>query len=134
MKISLDWLGDLVSWEDTPEELAVKLTAAGLNVESIEEYNQTFPGVVIAKVVHRQQHPDADRLSVCQVTDGGDPVTVVCGAPNVTAGMKTPFAKPGVKLPDGMKLRKAKIRGVESNGMLCSATELGLGDEADVIM
>ncbi len=76
------------------------------------------------------KHPDADRLSVCKVADGsGEIVDVVCGAPNVRKGMKSPLAKPGVTLPNGLKLRKSKIRGVISNGMLCSATELALGDD-----
>ena len=88
MKISLDWLSDFVSWEDEPAALAAKLTAAGLNVEAIEDVVVSFPGVVVARVLHREQHPDADRLSLCRVDDGsGEPVQVVCGAPNVREGL-----------------------------------------------
>ena len=134
MKIAESWLREWVDPEAGTAALAERLTMAGHEVDSIDYEGEGLDDVVIGEVIEVGRHPDADRLSVCQVTDGGDPVTVVCGAPNVTAGMKTPFAKPGVKLPNGMKLRKAKIRGVESNGMLCSATELGLGDEADGIM
>lgn len=135
MKISLDWLSDLVSWDDTPEELAVKLTSAGLNVEGIEEFKQTFPGVVIAKVIHREQHPDADRLSLCKVDDGtGDPVQVVCGAPNVREGLTVLFARVGSVLPGNFKIKKSKIRGVESFGMICSSSELELASDADGIM
>lgn len=135
MKISLDWLGELVSWNDTPEELAVKLTAAGLNVESIESFAQTFPGVVIAKVLHREQHPDADRLSLCRVDDGtGEPVQVVCGAPNVRAGLTVLFARVGAELPGDFRIKRSKIRGVESFGMICSAKELELNADGAGIM
>lgn len=135
MKISLDWLGEYVAWDDAPEALAARLTSAGLNVENIERIEIGFPGVVVAKVVHREQHPDADRLSLCRVDDGtGVPVQVVCGAPNVRAGLTVLFARVGAELPGGLKLKKSKIRGVESQGMICSATELGLGSDASGIM
>jgi len=135
LKISLDWLGDFVSWEDTPEELAVKLTAVGLNVEGIEHYAQTFPGVVIAKVTHREQHPDADRLSLCRVDTGtGEETQVVCGAPNVREGITVLFATVGSVLPGDFKIKKTKIRGVESFGMICSASELQISTESDGIM
>ncbi len=135
MKISLDWLGDLVSWEDSTEGLADKLTAAGLNVESIEDYKVEFPGVVIAKVLNREQHPDADRLSLCRVDAGsGEPVQVVCGAPNVREGLTVLLATVGAVLPGNFKIKKSKIRGVESFGMICSATELEIGSDGDGIM
>lgn len=135
MKISLDWLADYVTWEDTPETLAVKLTAAGLNVEGVEEFKLTFPGVVVAKVVHREQHPQADRLSLCRVDDGsGQEIQVVCGAPNVREGLTVLFGRVGAVLPGGLKLKKAKLRGVESFGMICSARELELGVDQDGIM
>lgn len=135
MKISLDWLGELVSWDDTPEVLADKLTAAGLNVEGIEEYKLSYPGVVIAKVLQREQHPDADRLSLCQVDAGGEePVQVVCGAPNVREGLTVLFATVGSVLPGNFKIKKSKIRGVDSFGMICSASELEMRDEASGIM
>jgi phenylalanyl-tRNA synthetase beta chain len=135
MKIAESWLREWVDPDTGTEALAERLTMAGHEVDSIEYEGQGLDDVIVGEVLEVAKHPDADRLSVCQVTDGdGEAVTVVCGAPNVTAGMKTPFARPGVKLPNGMKLRKAKIRGIESNGMLCSAIELGLGDESDGIM
>ncbi len=135
MKISLDWLGDLVSWDDSTEELAAKLTAAGLNVEAIEEYRLSFPGVVVAKVLKREQHPDADRLSLCQVDAGtGEPVQVVCGASNVREGLTVLFATVGSVLPGNFKIKKSKIRGVVSFGMICSATELELGGDGSGIM
>jgi phenylalanyl-tRNA synthetase beta chain len=135
LKISLDWLAEYVSWDDTPVDLAAKLTSAGLNVESLEEYRQTFPEVVIARVVHRENHPDADRLSLCRVDDGsGDPVQVVCGASNVREGLTVLFARVGAVLPGDFKIKKSKIRGLESFGMICSANELGLAAEADGIM
>lgn len=135
MKISLDWLAEYVSWDDTPGELAAKLTSVGLNVEGLEEYRQTFPEVVIAHVVEREQHPDADRLSLCSVDDGtGEPVQVVCGAPNVREGLTVLFARVGAVLPGNFKIKKSKIRGVESFGMICSANELGLSSEAAGIM
>ena len=108
---------------------------AGHEVNSVGSEGKKLIGVVIAEVIAVNPHPNADRLTVCQVTTGeGDPIEVVCGAPNVVAGMKSPLAAPGVRLPDGTKLSRSKIRGVESNGMLCSAIELGLGDEADGII
>ncbi|MEN8005491.1 MAG: phenylalanine--tRNA ligase subunit beta [Candidatus Krumholzibacteriota bacterium] len=135
MKISLDWLADYVSWDDTPEGLAAKLTSAGLNVESLEEFKQSYPGVVIARVTDHQQHPDADRLSLCQVDDGtGEPVQVVCGAPNVRQGLTVLLARVGAVLPGDFKIKKSKIRGVESRGMICSASELGLSAESAGIM
>ena len=135
MKIAESWLREWVDPDITTEALADRLTKAGHEVDGIEIEGDELDGVIVGEVLEVARHPDADRLSVCQVSDGsGSTAEVVCGAPNVTAGMKTPFARPGVTLPNGLKLRKAKIRGVESNGMLCSATELGLGDESDGIM
>lgn len=135
MKISLDWLSDYVAWDDQPAALAAKLTSAGLNVESIETIETTFPGVVVARVLHREQHPDADRLSLCRVDDGsGAPVQVVCGAPNVREGLTVLFGRVGAVLPGDFRLKQTKIRGVESCGMICSATELGLGSESSGIM
>lgn len=135
MKIAESWLREWVEPELDTEALAERLTMAGHEVEGIEVEGQGLDGIVVAEVVDAGQHPDADRLSVCKVDDGsGNTVEVVCGAPNVVAGMKSPLAKPGVTLPNGMKLKKTKIRGVVSNGMLCSAVELGLGDESDGII
>ena len=135
MKIAESWLREWVDPDLDTEALAERLTMAGHEVDGIEREGEGLDGVVIAEVVDVGKHPDADRLSVCKVNDGsGDLVEVVCGAPNVVKGMKSPLAKPGVKLPNGLKLRKSRIRGVVSNGMLCSAVELGLGDESDGII
>lgn len=135
MKFSEKWLRE---WVDPPldtGELAHRLTMIGHEVDSIETRGEGLDGVFVAEVVAVKKHPDADRLSVCQVATGeGEPLEVVCGAPNVRQGMKSPFAPVGTKLPNGMKLRRAKIRGVTSNGMLCSAIEIGLGEESDGII
>ena len=135
MKFAETWLREWVDPKLDTEALGHKLTMAGHEVNSIESQGSGLIGIVIAEVLAVARHPDADRLSVCQVSTGkGKPIEVVCGAPNVVAGMKSPLAAPGVRLPDGTKLRRSKIRGVVSNGMLCSAIELGLGDEADGII
>ncbi len=134
MKIAESWLRDWVDPTFETEELGHQLTMLGHEVDAIAIEGDGIADVVIAEVLEVKRHPDADRLSVCQVSDGSDAIEVVCGAPNVRAGMKTPLAKPGTTLPNGIKLRKSKIRGVVSNGMLCSAVELGLGEEADGIM
>ena len=135
MKIAESWLREWVDPDLDTESLGHQLTMLGHEVDGIEYEGGGIKDVVIAEVVSVVRHPDADRLSVCRVDDGtGDLVDVVCGAPNVANGMKSPLARPGVRLPNGLKLRKSKIRGVVSNGMLCSAIELGLGDESDGIM
>jgi len=135
MKIAESWLREWVDPDLDTEALAQQLTMAGHEVDGLEHEGAELDGVVIAEVLKVSKHPDADRLSVCQVSDGGRAtIEVVCGAPNVVAGMKSPLAKAGVELPNGVKLRKSKIRGVVSNGMLCSAVELGLGDESDGII
>ncbi|MDJ0710158.1 MAG: phenylalanine--tRNA ligase subunit beta [Woeseiaceae bacterium] len=135
MKIAESWLREWVNPDLDTQALAHELTMLGHEVDGVDVEGAGLEDVVVAEVVECGKHPDADKLSVCKVSDGGDDLLdIVCGAPNVRAGMKTPLAKPGVKLPNGLKLRKAKIRGVVSNGMLCSAVELGLGDESDGIM
>jgi len=135
MKFSEKWLRDWVNPSIGTDELAHRLTMIGHEVDCLEPQGEGLDGVVVGEVLSFKKHPDADRLSVCQVSVGnGEALEVVCGAPNVREGMKSPFAPVGTKLPNGMKLRKAKIRGVVSNGMLCSAIELGLGDESDGIV
>jgi phenylalanyl-tRNA synthetase beta chain len=135
MKIAESWLREWVSPELSSEELAHQLTMLGHEVDSLDFEGRGIEDVVVAEVIECGKHSDADKLSVCKVSDGGNAlIDIVCGAPNVRVGLKTPLAKPGVELPNGLKLRKAKIRGVESHGMLCSAIELGLGDESDGIM
>ncbi len=135
MKIVESWLREWVDPDLGSEALANELTMLGHEVDSVHVEGEGLAGVVVAEVLEVAPHPDADRLRVCQVSAGdGTPLEVVCGAPNVFVGMKTPLAVPGVTLPNGLKLRKTKIRGVVSNGMLCSAVELGLGTESDGIM
>jgi phenylalanyl-tRNA synthetase beta chain len=134
MKIAESWLREWVNPELETQALAERLTMAGHEVDGIDVEGAGLDGVVIAEVIDVRKHPDADRLSVCSVSDGSNTIEVVCGAPNVVKGMKSPLATPGLKLPNGIKLRKSKIRGVTSNGMLCSAVELGLGDESDGII
>ena len=135
MKVSEQWLRE---WADAPvdtDTLVEQLTAAGLTVDSAEPLTVPMDTVVVAEVLEVSGHPEADRLSVCRVDAGsGETLTVVCGAPNVYKGMRAPMALVGARLPDGHKIRRSKIRGVESQGMLCSARELGLGEEADGIM
>jgi phenylalanyl-tRNA synthetase beta chain len=135
MKIAESWLREWVSPDLDTEALAQQLTMLGHEVDSLEIDGTGLADVVVAEVVDFAKHPNADKLSLCKVNDGsGELIDVVCGAPNVSKGMRTPFARPGVTLPNGMTLRKAEIRGVVSNGMLCSAVELGLGDDSDGII
>jgi phenylalanyl-tRNA synthetase beta chain len=137
MRISLNWLSELVDITMSPEALAEMLTMAGFEVEEIEDRRTWAEGVVVGKVVDRQPHPNADRLSVCQVDIGtGTPSTIVCGASNVKAGLFVPVATLGTFLPkasDGLKIKPAKLRGVASEGMICSLAELGLTKESEGI-
>ncbi len=134
MKVPVSWLRDYVEFDDTPQGLADKLTFSGIEVEGIETVGSTYDGIVVGEVLSVERHPDADRLTVCRVNTGTEEVQVVCGAPNVAAGMRAPFAPVGVTLADGTKLKKAKIRGVESFGMLCAEDELGISDSHDGLM
>ncbi|WP_110599552.1 phenylalanine--tRNA ligase subunit beta [Salinicola lusitanus] len=127
MKFSEAWLREWVSPALETQALADAITMAGLEVDAVEPVAATFHGVVVATVTDKSPHPDADKLNVCQVDDGsGEPVQVVCGAPNVDIGQRVPFARVGAVLPEDFKIKKAKLRGVESRGMICSASELGL--------
>ena len=131
MKFSEQWLREWVSPQLATQALADQITMAGLEVDALEPVAAAFDGVVVAEVLEKIQHPDADKLSVCRVNDGsGELVQVVCGAPNVAVGQKVPFARVGGVLPGDFKIRKAKLRGQESRGMICSASELGLEEEA----
>lgn len=138
MRISLNWLKELVEITMPPAELAEMLTMAGFEVEEIEDRRTWAAGVVIGKVLDRQPHPNADKLSVCQVDIGAAaPSTIVCGASNVQAGLYVPVATIGTflpkVLPDGLKIKPAKLRGVESHGMICSLAELGLTKDSEGI-
>src|SRR5690554_8236778 len=130
MKFTLSWLKDHLDTEADAEEIARRLTALGLEVESVEDRAKDLAPFTVAYVKDCVRHPNADRLSVCQVDTGRGTVQVVCGAPNARAGMKGVFAPPGSRIPGtGLELKKGVIRGVESNGMLCSAREMGLGED-----
>jgi len=130
MKFSEQWLRDWVSPALSTQALADQITMAGLEVDAVEPVAASFSGVVVAQVVAKAPHPDADKLNVCQVDDGsGERVQVVCGAPNVAEGQRVPFARVGAVLPGDFTIKKAKLRGVESRGMICSASELGLAEE-----
>jgi len=130
MKFTLDWLKTHLETDAPLADIAETLTALGLEVESVSDPAADLAAFVVAHVVSAEPHPDADKLRVCVVDTGTETVQVVCGAPNARAGMKGVFAAPGMTVPGtGLKLKKAKIRGVESAGMLCSAREMGLGDD-----
>jgi phenylalanyl-tRNA synthetase beta chain len=129
MKLPMSWLRDWVEVDVAPEPLADALTRRGFYVEGIESRGHSYPGVVVAKVLEVAKHPNADKLSLCRVDAGAGEVSVVCGAPNVHAGMIAPLATIGAMLPGGLVIKKSKIRGVESQGMLCSADELGFSDD-----
>lgn len=135
MRISLNWLRELVEIKLSPEELAETLTMAGFEVEEIEDRRTWANGVVIGKVLERQPHPNADKLSVCQVDIGaGETLNIVCGAANVKADMYVPVATTGTYLPKiDLKIKPAKLRGVPSQGMICSLKELGLPTDVDGI-
>ncbi|WP_316368995.1 phenylalanine--tRNA ligase subunit beta [Candidatus Thiodiazotropha sp. CDECU1] len=135
MKFSEAWLREWVDPSVTTQELADQLSMAGLEVDSVDVVAADFSGVVVGEVLSREQHPDADKLSVCAVNLGeGEPLQIVCGARNVAAGMRVPVATVGALLPGDFKIKKAKLRGVASFGMICSASELGLAESSDGIM
>ena len=135
MKVSLDWIRRYVEIEETPEVLAHDLTMFGLNVEAIERNDASFQGVVFGRVLEVEKHPEADKLSLCLVDVGrGEPLRIVCGASNVRPGLGVPVALHGAVLPGGMKIKRTKIRGEKSEGMICSERELAIGEDADGIM
>ncbi|HEY2677416.1 MAG TPA: phenylalanine--tRNA ligase subunit beta [Steroidobacteraceae bacterium] len=135
MKVTYRWLQEFVAISVAPADLGKQLTAAGLEVESLEPVAPPFADVVVGEVLSSVRHPDASKLSVCQVTtDGKNRLQIVCGARNVRAGLKVAVAMVGARLPHDVLIKRAVLRGQESNGMLCSARELGLGDEQEGIM
>src|SRR5579863_8046674 len=135
MKFTLSWLKDHLDTSASLDSIVATLTRIGLEVERVENPAARYNGFVIARVIEAVQHPNADRLRVCMVDAGGAPVQVVCGAPNARTGMKSVFSPVGTYIP-GKKITLAKgtIRGVESNGMLCSAAELELSNDHDGII
>ena len=134
MKASISWLKSLCPTDLSVDEIVSRLTMAGLEVDGVEAAAKPFTHVVVGEVLSVSQHPDADKLNVCEVTDGESTYQVVCGATNVRAGLKVPFARVGAVIGEDLKIKQAKLRGVESNGMLCGADELGLSDERDGLM
>ena len=134
MKFSEAWLRQWVNPSLDSANLLHQMTMAGLEVDGTEPAAKVFSGVVVAQIKSAEQHPDADKLKVCQVSDGVDVFQVVCGAPNAREGLITAFAKVGAVLPDNFKIKKAKLRGVESFGMLCGADEIGLGEDSEGII
>ncbi|HLT13079.1 MAG TPA: phenylalanine--tRNA ligase subunit beta, partial [Marinobacter sp.] len=134
MKFSEQWLREWVNPSIGSQELMDQITMAGLEVDGFEAVAGEFTGVVVGEVVSVEAHPDADKLRVCQVSDGTQTVQVVCGAPNVRNGLKVPFAVVGAVLPGNFKIKKAKLRGQPSEGMLCSESELALSENHDGLM
>lgn len=142
MKISHNWLRTYVDCRLSPREFVDGLTMLGLEVESVEEQSKHFDQFVVGEVLECAKHPNADRLTLCKVNTGKEVQEIVCGAPNVAAGQKVAVALVGATIPHNQHdpegkpfvLERAKIRGVESNGMICSAFELGLGEDASGIM
>jgi len=133
MKVSYNWLKEHLPLELSATELSAHLLKIGFEVAGHERLGPTFTGVVVGKVVSKDKHPNADKLSVCVVDDGATKRTVVCGAPNVDAGQTVAYARPGAVLPGNFKIEGRKLRGVESQGMICSRSELGLPKDVDGI-
>ena len=137
MRFSVNWLKKWVDTNLPVDELTSKLTASGLEVDIAEPVAAPFLNVVVAEIVSCDEHPDADKLRVCKISFGSaeaETVQVVCGAPNARPGIKIPLAKVGAVLGDDFKIKKAKLRGVDSFGMACSARELGLSEDHDGLM
>lgn len=136
MKFSEQWLREWVDPSLNTEQLVEQLTMIGLEVDTCEPVATEFSGVIVAHVLHVEKHPDADKLSLCQVSTGDDqkPLQIVCGAANVRQGLKVPLATIGARLPGDFKIKKGKLRGQESHGMICSSSELGLAESSDGIM
>jgi phenylalanyl-tRNA synthetase beta chain len=135
MKFSVNWLAEFVDLPKNAGEIAEMLTGAGVETKNIETRGAKIDKVIVSQVTASSRHPNADRLTVCEVDDGsGTKRQIVCGATNYKVGDKVPLALPGAKLPNGTEIRKSKLRGVESEGMLCSAIELGLGQDASALL
>ncbi|MEO2007000.1 MAG: phenylalanine--tRNA ligase subunit beta, partial [Candidatus Poribacteria bacterium] len=134
MQVSTNWLRDYVATTLSPDELSAKFTMLGVEVEEAFPLNEGIEDIIVARIEKVERHPHADRLSICQVNTGAETVSVVCGAPNVRAGMVAPFAPIGAKLPAGLQIAETEIRGVRSYGMLCSEKELSISDDADGLM
>jgi len=135
MKFSVNWLREFVDLPKNPEEIAELLTRAGIETEKIETRGANIDNVIVSQITASSRHPNADRLTVCEVDDGsGMKRQIVCGATNYKVGDKVLLALPGAKLPNGTEIRNSKLRGVESEGMLCSPIEIGLGEDASGLL
>ncbi|MFY2765425.1 phenylalanine--tRNA ligase subunit beta [Arenimonas sp. MALMAid1274] len=134
MKFPESWLREHVATDATRDELSARLTAIGLEVEDAQVIGEGLDGVVVAQILSCEKHPEADRLQVCQVAIGAGTVQIVCGAPNAHPGLKAPLATVGATLPGGIQIKAAKLRGVDSQGMLCSAKELGVDPDASGLL
>src|SRR5262245_22348809 len=140
MKVTLNWLKQYVDFNWSPDELTGRLTMLGLEVEGVQKIGGEFEGIVVAQVVTRDKHPNADKLSLCRVNDGQGERQIVCGAQNFGPGDKVPLILPGASLPlkpgeqQPLTVKVGKIRGVESHGMLCSPKELGLAEDAEGLL
>ena len=134
MKVPYNWLKEYIDIELSLEEIAERLTMSGLEVVNIETSADKFDNVIVGEIKQIEKHPDADRLTVCKVDTSKEILDIVCGAKNIKVADRVPLALIGTKLPTGMRIKKSKIRGVTSYGMLCSKKELGIGDEDQGIM
>src|SRR5689334_5338723 len=139
MKVTLNWLKQYIQFSWSPEELAERLTMLGIEVEGVQKLGGEFEGIVVAEILASDKHPNADKLSVCRVADGKGERQIVCGAKNYAVGDKVPLILPGSTLPakpgeQPVTIKAGKLRGVESQGMLCSPKELGLADDAAGLM
>ena len=140
MKVTLNWLKQYVDFDWSPEQLAERLTLLGLEVEGVHKTGGEFDGIVVAQVLTKDKHPNADKLTVCKVNDGQGERQIVCGAQNFQPGDKVPLILPGASLPpkagekEPFTIKVGKIRGVESHGMMCSPQELGLPDQMDGLL
>ncbi len=134
MLLSLNWLKDFVNIEKSIDELSHDLTMAGIEVEEIIEVGSQWNNIIVAEIIKVSPHPNADKLSLTKINTGTEEIPVVCGAQNISDGLKIVLALPGAKLPNGMEIKKSKIRGEVSQGMICSEPELGLGSDASGIM
>ena len=135
MQFNVEWLKKWVAIDLEAGELADKLTAAGLEVDDVRPVGGEFSGIVVAEIEGCEPHPNADKLALCTVNDGSDErLQIVCGAPNARAGIRVPLARVGATIGPEFKIKRAKLRGVESFGMLCSAKELGLSDDHSGLM
>jgi phenylalanyl-tRNA synthetase beta chain len=135
MKFSVNWLREFVDLPKAPEEIADLFNRAGVETKNIEARGAKIDKVIVSQITSSSRHPNADRLTVCEVYDGSETKRqIVCGATNYKVGDKVPLALPGAKLPNGTEIRKSKLRGIESEGMLCSPIELGLGEDASGLL